>query len=122
MISTVHKCVLQIFIHFYVYQMTQNSRTHIKFRANILHFTQHNVVFGSLKLLCPGFPCSQRQYSESLGIISHHGPLHPSFATPEARLRTFREWPPALKQQPKDLADAGFYYIGRLYYFYNKNI
>merc|ERR1719431_1617638 len=25
---------------------------------------------------------------------------------------TFREWPPALRQQPKELADAGFYYIG----------
>ncbi|XP_023329577.1 uncharacterized protein LOC111702197 isoform X2 [Eurytemora carolleeae] len=59
-----------------------------------------------------GFPCAQRQYSESLGIISHTGPLHPSYATPEARLRTFREWPPALKQRPQDLADAGFYYIG----------
>merc|ERR1712212_369152 len=30
----------------------------------------------------------------------------------EARLRTFREWPPALRQQPAELADAGFYYIG----------
>jgi len=61
-----------------------------------------------------GFPCSKspREFSESLGIISHHGPLHPSYATPEARLRTFREWPPALKQQPQELADAGFYYIG----------
>lgn len=61
-----------------------------------------------------GFPSSKspREFSESLGIISHHGPLHPSYATPEARLRTFREWPPALKQQPQELADAGFYYIG----------
>jgi len=57
-----------------------------------------------------GFPCSQ--YPESLGIISHHGPLHPSYATVEARIRTFRDWPPALKQQPEELADAGFYYIG----------
>jgi len=50
--------------------------------------------------------------SESLGVLKHSGPLHPQYATLEARLRTFREWPPALKQQPKDLADAGFYYIG----------
>lgn len=27
-------------------------------------------------------------------------------------MRTFRDWPPALKQQPLELADAGFYYIG----------
>ena len=44
--------------------------------------------------------------------MKHSGPLHPQYATLEARLRTFREWPPALKQTPKDLADAGFYYIG----------
>ena len=25
-----------------------------------------------------------------------------------------RDWPPALKQQPLELADAGFYYIGKL--------
>ena len=50
--------------------------------------------------------------SERMGVMKHSGPLHPQYATLEARLRTFREWPPALKQQPKDLADAGFYYIG----------
>jgi len=50
--------------------------------------------------------------SESLGILKHSGPLHPQYATLEARLRTFREWPPALRQQPRDLAEAGFYYIG----------
>lgn len=49
---------------------------------------------------------------ESIGIMKHSGPLHPQNATLEARLRTFREWPPALKQQPAELADAGFYYIG----------
>ena len=38
--------------------------------------------------------------------------MHPQHATLEARLRTFREWPPALRQQPAELADAGFYYIG----------
>ena len=47
-----------------------------------------------------------------MGILKHSGPLHPQYATVEARLRTFREWPPALRQQPKELADAGFYYIG----------
>jgi len=50
--------------------------------------------------------------AESIGILKHAGPLHPQYATLEARLRTFREWPPALRQQPKELADAGFYYIG----------
>jgi len=27
-------------------------------------------------------------------------------------MRTFKDWPPALRQQPADLSDAGFYYIG----------
>merc|ERR1719322_2022271 len=49
---------------------------------------------------------------ESIGILKHSGPLHPQHATLEARLRTFRERPPALRQQPKELSDAGFYYIG----------
>ena len=49
---------------------------------------------------------------ESIGIMKHAGPLHPQYAALEARLRTFREWPPALRQQPKQLAEAEFYYIG----------
>ena len=56
---------------------------------------------------------------ESIGILKHAGPLHPQYATLEARLRTFREWPPALRQQPKELADAGFYYIGMQINFQN---
>jgi len=49
---------------------------------------------------------------ETPGVMKHAGPLHPQYATLEARLRTFRDWPPALKQQPKQLSEAGFYYIG----------
>ncbi len=49
---------------------------------------------------------------EASGIIKHSGPAHTKFSTIEARTRTFRDWPPALKQQPKDLAAAGFFYIG----------
>ena len=30
--------------------------------------------------------------AEELGIISHHGPMHPSYATPDARLRSFKAW------------------------------
>ena len=52
------------------------------------------------------------QGGEQLGILKHSGPAHPQKATFEARLRTFRDWPPALKQKPKDLAEAGFIYIG----------
>jgi len=48
----------------------------------------------------------------SPGIIRHTGPANTKYSTIEARLRTFRDWPPALKQEPRQLADAGFYYIG----------
>jgi len=57
-------------------------------------------------------PLAGGKNPESIGILKHSGPLHPQHATLEARLRTFREWPPALRQQPAELADAGFYYIG----------
>ena len=50
---------------------------------------------------------------ELMGVIKHCGPVHAKYATLEGRLRTFRDWPPALKQQPKDLAESGFYYIGK---------
>jgi len=60
----------------------------------------------------PSVPLAGGKSPESIGIMKHSGPLHPQHATLEARLRTFREWPPALRQQPAELADAGFYYIG----------
>merc|ERR1711953_1402356 len=40
------------------------------------------------------------------------GPQNTKYSTLEARLRSFRDWPPALKQEPRQLAEAGFYYIG----------
>ena len=49
---------------------------------------------------------------EDLGIIRHSGPANPKYSTVEARVRTFREWPPALRQQPAQLSEAGFFYIG----------
>ncbi len=52
--------------------------------------------------------------SESSGILRHSGPAHPKHSTLENRLRTFRDWPPALKQQPQELAEAGFFYIGKM--------
>ena len=49
---------------------------------------------------------------EDIGIIRHSGPANPKYSTVEARTRTFREWPPALRQQPAQLSEAGFFYIG----------
>ena len=47
------------------------------------------------------------------GVIPHSGPAHPQYASPEARLRTFSEWPPGIKQSPELMAEAGLYYYGQ---------
>ena len=40
------------------------------------------------------------------------GPANSKYSTLESRLKSFKDWPKALSQQPKQLAEAGFYYIG----------
>jgi len=50
--------------------------------------------------------------AEQPGVIPHEGPLHPRYASVAARLRTFDQWPPALKQKPQVMAEAGFIYLG----------
>ena len=53
---------------------------------------------------------------EDVGVLSmlrNQKPLNPQYVTREARLRTFRYWPPALHQEPQQLAEAGFYYEGQ---------
>ncbi|XP_055308585.1 death-associated inhibitor of apoptosis 1-like, partial [Sitodiplosis mosellana] len=34
----------------------------------------------------------------------------PSYAVETRRLRSFKDWPKALKQKPEQMADAGFFY------------
>ena len=60
----------------------------------------------------PGSSCSVAGQPEDIGIIRHSGPANSKYSTVEARTRTFREWPPALRQQPAQLSEAGFFYIG----------
>jgi hypothetical protein len=48
------------------------------------------------------------------GIHQSRGPLHPSYNTYEARLRSYESWPRSLKQKPDKLSEAGFYYTGKL--------
>ena len=59
-----------------------------------------------------GSSASSGSQPENIGIIRHSGPANSKYSTVEARARTFREWPPALKQQPVQLSEAGFFYIG----------
>ena len=48
-----------------------------------------------------------------LGLIPHKKPSIVRYATFESRLRSFVHWPRHIKQRPKDLALAGWFYTGR---------
>ncbi|XP_069680761.1 baculoviral IAP repeat-containing protein 7-B isoform X2 [Periplaneta americana] len=47
------------------------------------------------------------------GINQTRGPMHPTYNTKEARLKSYESWPRSLKQKPEILSDAGFYYTGK---------
>jgi len=47
----------------------------------------------------------------SLGLLPHQPARHPELSSLEARMNTFADWPPGLKQRPAQLAEAGFYYM-----------
>ena len=53
-----------------------------------------------------------REQKQRSGVIPHPGPAHPQYASYEARLRSYREWPPGLSQDPATMAEAGLYYYG----------
>jgi hypothetical protein len=55
----------------------------------------------------------KRDDMSELGIQSHHGPRHPKYSTVESRLRTYTDWPPSMSQTPQQLAQAGFYHVGK---------
>jgi hypothetical protein len=42
---------------------------------------------------------------------------HPEYQSYESRLSTFTRWPSHLSQRPEDLADAGLFYIGKIFLF-----
>jgi len=41
-------------------------------------------------------------------------PKHPEYALESTRLDTFKNWPIDIAQKPLQLAECGFYYLGRL--------
>ena len=47
------------------------------------------------------------------GVIPHQGPRHPQFASEAARLSTFQDWPPGLRQTKEEMAAAGLFYVGQ---------
>ncbi|XP_068975107.1 E3 ubiquitin-protein ligase XIAP-like [Bombus flavifrons] len=48
-----------------------------------------------------------------LGLGRTKSPVHPEYASYDARLHTFATWPKSIPQRKEQLADAGFYYIGK---------
>ncbi|XP_064489264.1 baculoviral IAP repeat-containing protein 7-like [Ornithodoros turicata] len=46
------------------------------------------------------------------GIAPHSAPKHTALVSPDARLRSFEEWPSDAPVRPHDLVKAGFFYIG----------
>ena len=109
-------------------RLKNNIDSIVKFSKNfdyiLLFFITHSFIFGMIKKIFFRFkghgvltlkdPSKVGQVEELMGVIKHSGPAHTKYATLEARLRTFRDWPPALRQQPSELAESGFYYIGEL--------
>ena len=59
---------------------------------------------------------SSNDYSPEHELVqgAHHGArdAHPGLADEGARLATFSAWPPGLRQCPKEMAEAGFFYEG----------
>lgn len=49
---------------------------------------------------------------ENLGIHKSRAPSFPNYATLDARLRSYKMWPIALKLKPNTLCEAGFFYTG----------
>lgn len=48
----------------------------------------------------------------TLGIESGSNISYPKYAVLDKRVESFKDWPISMKQKPKDLASAGFFYTG----------
>lgn len=65
----------------------------------------------SIRTLSPR-PSSSSQTSE-VTPMSAPRHEHPEFQLESHRLISFEDWPKTMKQKPKELAEAGFYYTGK---------
>lgn len=65
------------------------------------------------RIVVSGGTVSKQHDFTELGIQTHRGPRHPKYATVESRLRTFINWSPTVHQTPQQLAQAGFYSVGK---------
>lgn len=55
--------------------------------------------------------CGTRGSTSS--TIRMPGPANPNYSTYVSRLNSYKDWPMSLRQKPKDLAEAGFFYTGQ---------
>lgn len=51
--------------------------------------------------------------SEQPTVIAPRHPNYPNFVLESDRLRSYADWPVSMKQEPKELSDAGFFYTGK---------
>ena len=95
---------------------------------NIPRSTQHdNIIFETAPYSGPERSYMHLQYATNRNsssrqrnnVIPNPGPRFPKFAPQEQRLKTYKElsWPIGLQQRPEQLAEAGFYYLGKLRIF-----
>lgn len=52
------------------------------------------------------------------GILNHRIPKHSKYMTEEARIASFEKWPKSDIKDPRELAEAGFYYTGKLKFYF----
>lgn len=57
--------------------------------------------------------CGSRTPTGSSSPPRMAGPVHPRYASENARLKSFKDWPRSMKQTPEELAEAGFFYTGQ---------
>ena len=65
-----------------------------------------------------GRPVQRNSYPENysaFGAMKHFRPKNLFYRTYDSRLQSFVEnnWPPSMPQKPEQLAEAGFYYLGK---------
>lgn len=54
-----------------------------------------------------------QQQSVQLALPQQKRPEYPNYAIEAKRLESYEDWPKFMKQKPKELSDAGFFYTGK---------
>lgn len=61
-------------------------------------------------------PLNKQELETNLSLIPVQSQLmtkHPDYVLESERLKSFAGWPEYMKQKPKELAEAGFFYMGK---------